>query len=463
MLKRIFLSVVVVFLTATLFAATYPIKNAGDLGRLRLKPGDKVVLQAGEWTDQSLVIKASGTQADPIIFTAERAGDVKLTGTSSLKVEGSWIVVDGLSFANGATSGSAVINFSDKSNNCRLTNTSIVDYNPADARISYPWISLYGTNHRVDHCYTEGKTNHSPVLVVWLSEKPNYHNIDHNYFGHRPDLGVNGGETIRIGTSTWSMYDSFTTVSNNVFYRCNGEAETVSVKSCRNKIQDNLFFETVGTLTLRHGNFNQVCGNIFIGNGIKETGGIRIIGENHQVYNNYLQGLAGTGLRSAVSIMNSVPKPALNSYWQVKNASVVSNSIINCAEAFVLGSGKDSERVVPPENVVILNNLVKMNTIPVKSLEDKADVRFSGNVFATSGTQLTLSPGFVSADIDFDKKGGLLLLNDVKVRKLASLHQLDFIPSDQVGAVLSEEQLLMFGVKEIGPSWMKFKELKVKE
>jgi hypothetical protein len=119
--------------------------------------------------------------------------------------------------------------------------------------------------------------------------------------------------------------------------------------------------------------------------------------------------------------------------------------------------------VVPPENVVILNNLVKMNTIPVKSLEDKADVRFSGNVFATSGTQLTLSPGFVSADIDFDKKGGLLLLNDVKVRKLASLHQLDFIPSDQVGAVLSEEQLLMFGVKEIGPSWMKFKELKVKE
>lgn len=94
--------------------------------------------------------------------------------------------------------------------------------------------------------------------MVWLSDKPNYHRIDHNYFGERSALGVNGGETIRIGTSTWSMFDSFTVVENNIFDKCDGETEIISNKSCKNIIQKNLFFECDGTLTLRHGNNNEV-------------------------------------------------------------------------------------------------------------------------------------------------------------------------------------------------------------
>ena len=39
---------------------------------------------------------------------------------------------------------------------------------------------------------------------------PNYHLISHNYFGFRPALGVNGGETIRVGTSEWSFNTSRT-------------------------------------------------------------------------------------------------------------------------------------------------------------------------------------------------------------------------------------------------------------
>nr|WP_317039131.1 chondroitinase-B domain-containing protein [Winogradskyella sediminis] len=45
----------------------------------------------------------------------------------------------------------------------------------------------------------------------------NNHQIDHNYFGHRPDLGENGGETIRIGTSANSMKSSKTIVESNTF------------------------------------------------------------------------------------------------------------------------------------------------------------------------------------------------------------------------------------------------------
>ena len=60
-------------------------------------------------------------------------------------------------------------------------------------------------------------------------------------------------------------------------------AEIISNKSCKNTYSDNGFYECKGTLTLRHGNDCLVTGNYFIGNNISQTGGVRIIGENHVV------------------------------------------------------------------------------------------------------------------------------------------------------------------------------------
>ncbi|GAB3851561.1 polysaccharide lyase 6 family protein [Hymenobacter terrigena] len=345
-------------LGAPLWAKDYKIKSAAELSALKLVAGDMVILQRGDWKDQRLVLQGTGTQAQPITLTTEAPGQVFLTGQSSLQLDGTWLVADGLAFKDGFSVKDDVVLFSTKAEWCRLTNSSIVNFDNPDKKVDYKWVSLNGVHNRVDHCYIKGKTHQGTTLVVWLADKANYHRIDHNYFADRPDLGVNGGETIRIGTSTWSMHDSYTTVENNIFNHCDGELEIISNKSCHNTIRNNVFFESSGMLTLRHGNFAEVYDNFFIGNGKPKSGGIRIIGENHKVYNNYLNGLTGTGVMSAICLVDGIPNSPLVGYWQVKNAQVVNNTIVNCAEPFALGFGKNPQRYLPPLDCTIANNLV---------------------------------------------------------------------------------------------------------
>ena len=349
---------------------TYTITNAVELNELKLAPGDKVIMKSGEWKSQLINFKGKGTAEKPITLVAETKGSVVLSGNSNLKIDGEWLVVDGLSFKNGFSLKDDVVIFTKTTTHSRLTNTSIENYNPSDKTIDYKWVSLYGDHNRVDHCSITGKTHQGTTLVVWLNDKPNYHQIDHNYFGPRPELGANGGETIRIGTSTYSMNDSYTTVQNNIFDKCDGEVEIISIKSGFNKIVSNLFYECAGTVTFRHGNNSEVSNNYFIANNIVNSGGVRIIGENQKVHGNYLYKVSGRTLRSAISVMNAYEKPALNEYWQVKNADIQNNIIVDAREAFVLGSGKDKDRTIAPDGVNFSNNYI-INPVTLLVTQDE--------------------------------------------------------------------------------------------
>jgi poly(beta-D-mannuronate) lyase len=351
------------------FATEYKIKSGSDLKTLSLVAGDKVVLEQGEWKDQKLHFKGKGTEANPIILSTTIPGQI-ISGNSSIKIDGEWLLVEGLNFTNGYSEKEDVVTFTKSSSHCRFTNSSITNYNPVDKKIDYKWVSLYGSYNRLDHCAITGKTHQGTTVVIWLSETPNYNQIDHNYFGPRPPLDGNGGEIIRIGTSDWSKYDSFSKVDSNIFDRCDGETETVSIKSGHNTITNNVFYECDGTVTFRHGNNSEVSYNYFIGNYKKNTGGIRIIGENHKVHHNYLHGLSGTNLRGAISIMNALIAPELNEYWQVKNAEINNNMIVDCKEAFVLGSGKNDKRILPANGVNISNNYV-INGSKLMNIIDK--------------------------------------------------------------------------------------------
>ncbi|KAA3615271.1 MAG: DUF5123 domain-containing protein [Calditrichaeota bacterium] len=366
-------------------------------------PGDTLTMVEGTWTDQQIKFNASGTSEQPILLRAKYPGKTKLSGLSNLRISGEYLIVDGLSFINGRSPFGAVIEFRGDlgdAQNCRLTNTAIENYNPTNPAIEYKWISLYGKNNRVDHCYLRGKNNSGATIVVWLNNQANYHTIDSNYFGYRPDLGENGGETIRIGTSDWSLFDSYTTVENNYFERCNGEIEIISNKSGHNTFRYNTFYECAGTLTLRHGNYATVTGNFFIGNNKSNTGGVRIIGENHIVYNNYFQDLTGSGLRAALSIMNGVPNSPLNRYFQVKNAHVLYNSFVNCRENIILGAGADSERTLPPLDCSIDNNVILSNTsnFMVDEEDTPINLTWSGNIFFGSSLGIDQPEGILITD-----------------------------------------------------------------
>ncbi|ANH82877.1 alginate lyase [Niabella ginsenosidivorans] len=383
---------IVICLLAFLFtglyvkAKTYPVNNAAEINRLVLLPGDTVLMLGTSWKDAQINFKGTGTEAKPVVLMAGQPGKLILSGNSNLKIDGHWLVVNGLYFTNGYSLNDDVIIFSKTASHCRLTNTAIVNYNPPDKKTDYKWVSLYGSYNSVDHCELTGKEHQGTTLVVWLSDTPNHHIIQNNYFGPRPPLGANGGESIRIGTSEWSMHDSYTLVQQNIFDRCDGEIEVISVKSCHNRIGENLFYECDGTVTLRHGNDNTVDSNYFIGNDQPNTGGIRIIGERHTVAGNYLYKTTGTDLRAAISIMNTFKDPKLNEYWQVKDAVIENNYIIHCKNAFVIGAGKNDKRTVAPESITIKNNYIVMPQLLLDKKEKPLNSLITGNkVLGTPG------------------------------------------------------------------------------
>lgn len=451
-MKHIIVSLILTTLSLTNFAKEYRIRSAEELNTINLASGDKVVMEGEEWRDQKLVFKGQGTEASPILFTVENPGKVVLTGSSSLIIEGAWLIVDGLSFKNGYTLKENVISFSEKSENCRLTNTSIIDYNNPDKAVRNSWIVLYGIKNRVDHCYIEGKTHVGTTIGVYVSDQPNHHRIDHNYFAGRPPLGRNGGEIIRIGTDQWSMHDSYTVVEENIFANCDGEIEIVSNKSTNNIIRNNLFYESKGMLTLRHGNKATVYGNYFIGNHKEGTGGIRIIGEDHKIYNNYFHGLTGTGLNATITFMNAWENPPLHGYWQVKNVEVRGNTIVACNASIVIGSGKNKKTFLPPMNSVIADNIIVLAKAPaVIWIEPEAkkpeNIKFSNNI--VFGTQSNPGEEYPEGVKISDPK---LRPNPYGVLE-RSQNSLTALGAE----VMNNIQTSLFKTENIGPRWMQLK------
>ncbi|MCJ8163240.1 polysaccharide lyase 6 family protein [Pontibacter sp. E15-1] len=374
------------------------------------QPGDTMRMAAGSWTDARLVFEARGTADKPIVLMAEKPGAVRLEGKSSLKIAGEYLVVSGLVFVNGHTPDDAVISFrKDKdnlANNCRVTACVIDGYNQEDRFKSDYWVELYGRNNRVDHTYLNNKLNSGVTLVVRLNSEAsqqNHHRIDHNYFGERPRLGSNGGETMRIGTSTFSLTSSHTIVENNYFYRCNGEVEVVSVKSGDNIIRNNTFYESEGVLALRHGNNNLVEGNYFIGNNRRNTGGIRVINAGHTIRNNYFQGLEGDRFFSALGVMNGVPNSSINRYHQVKDVLIEDNAFINCANV-TFGVGSDNERTAVPQNVKVRHNIFYNpgSETVFKALDDISGVTFADNKVVTASASFK-EKGFERVKLSLSK------------------------------------------------------------
>src|SRR5262249_53093717 len=159
-----------------------------------------------------------------------------------------------------------------------------------------------------------------------------------NHFGPRPPLGFNGGETIRVGTSNVSRNVSRTLVENNLFEKCDGEVECISNKSCENVYRHNTFLGCSATLCLRPGDRCLVEGNFFLGEHVRGSGGVRIIGEGHRVVNNFLTGLEGDEARSAIALTNGVPDSSLDGYFQVKDVVVAFNTMVGNKSNIAIGT-----------------------------------------------------------------------------------------------------------------------------
>lgn len=435
---KTFLFSLLVLLSLNTFSSPIVVENPESLkvAVAKAKPGDVIYLKNKEWNNAAMQLQGKGTAKAPVVIMPQTPGGVTFTGQSFMQIGGEHLVIKGFHFKNGYTPKREVIAFRISNdilaNNCRVSELVIEDYSQPERFKSDTWITFYGKNNRVDHSTFINKLNAGPVIIAELDDErsqQNNHSIDSNYFKGRQRFGSNGGETIRIGVSRYSLTASRTNIVHNYFERCSGEVEIVSIKSGENNVSFNTFYECEGGLVLRHGSDNVVEGNFFIGNNKPFTGGVRVINPRQRVINNVFYELQGNNFRAALAVLNGVPNSLINRYYQVKDAIIEKNTFINSG-SILFGAGKDAERTLGPENVSFKNNLIitKQDEVYTDANNDKGiiftdnglDDSFKGKVpegFKKIKTKFNLIKGY---NLAYDEQYGADLKKLPLIRKEAT-------------------------------------------
>ncbi len=401
--------------------------------------GTIIELADGTWVDVQISINVNATNSQPCIIKVTNSGSVFFEGRTNISLGGSYIIFEGVIFQNASgliSNGGKiepVIEFRNTSNNqctnCIVRDIKIDSYNGTVSQDedSFKWITMYGQYNEVSYSSFIGKNGVGGILNNNRSSGiADYTKIHHNYFADRVPVnndvnGLNDQDAIRIGTSSSSLTDSFTEVHDNFFYNWSGEAEIISNKSGSNKYYNNTFRDYQGTLTLRHGNGSEVYNNYFFAENNAFSGGIRVIGEDHKIYNNYIEGVnhrkpggASSGVTGGINVSNGKPGSALNEYYQVKNTQIVNNTLVNCDLAIRIGTKLNSSLTLAPENLIVANNIMlnssnsalQETTVPTGAFSIyEGNITQNGNWDLTNGVNLnqTVASGLLNSEIDFYK------------------------------------------------------------
>ncbi|WP_142786385.1 chondroitinase-B domain-containing protein [Changchengzhania lutea] len=459
MKKNLFiLSLVIVLVACTeqVQLNTIKVTNIEELNTAieNSKAGDYIVLSNGVWKDVQIQFYGKGTKESPIVLKAETPGKVFIEGASNLQIGGDYLEVRDLYFKNGYTPSKNVIQFKiDKgaiANHSKVTHCVIEEFTQPDRDVSDHWVEFWGRHNELSNCYITGKSNFGPTIMVQLKGNEhikNYHQIVNNHFGSRPRKGGPHGETMQLGDSGTSMAPSHTYVANNFFDRCNGEVEIISSKSNFNEFRNNVFFESEGSLVLRHGNYAVIDGNVFIGNDNSEfIGGIRVINTGHWITNNYFYKLKGNTFRAPLAVMNGIPKSPQNRYLQVTDAVVAYNTYIDCKTPFhfSVGSNVSQSDVLPaseirsarPIRTIVANNLIfshEGDEYPIENYDEVDGVLFKNNILNVENKSKVKPEGIITKGFEVRKVSDLLFIPAENNKEVYSGFDFETITTDIFG------------------------------
>jgi poly(beta-D-mannuronate) lyase len=411
-------------LTATfLNAQTVSTVAALETALSNATAGTTITIANGTYTDADLSIEANGTASEPIIIQAETAGQVIFEDDCRIKLGGSYITLTGVKFTGtyalsttGASSYVIAFKSSTECSNCTLTQVQIDGYNPSSTTTDFRWVRMYGQDNEISYCTFNNKTSIGSMIFNQRSDgNEDRTKIHHNYFSNRVQVGTadayNDLDVMRIGDSGQSLTYSYTEVYDNYFYKVNGgEPEIISNKSSGNKYYNNTFEQYLGALSLRHGNGCEVYNNFFLNLGQDESyfnGGIRVEGEDHLIYNNYIQGTNASKQNSTskagslgginVSAGQSEDNFVLSGYGIVKNAMIVNNTLVDCDFGFRIGPDSGgSNQDQAPEDITIANNLLVDCGSNITNSRAATEPTYEGNMYSGGTVDSAITSGFTS-------------------------------------------------------------------
>lgn len=358
------------------------------------KPGDVILIEDGTYEGHGPIIieDKHGTDSAPIVVAAGNIGKARITGSLQFIIkDSSYIVIEGLSFET------SVDDNKKKDFARRRTNSAIVLLDAYRSRITRnrfalqetygsetrrEWLSVDGSRggyNRIDHNLFEGKVQVGNFIAVnadlgrsvGTNTSPRHTRIDHNHFRDMAPLGINGLEAIVLGMASYrdmSNVNAHSVVEYNLFERTDGErAEIISIKDSSNIVRYNTIVESAGAIVTRYGHRASIYGNYIIGNNKARTGGVRIYGIDHKVYNNYFEGLAAFTInlgKGNIEDPHNMPRlredHEIPEDVQIDGLGVAFNTLVNNALNFTVSDREHSN--LEPENVLIANNLIIANS-----------------------------------------------------------------------------------------------------
>lgn len=357
------LCVCAVFLTPATRAATYVVSSISELNT-RISgtvAGDLIIVTNGVYSSSSSInITRTGTAANPITIMAQTIGGVEITGSRgfTLSSPAAYITIQGFKFTHTNS-----ISISSGTSHCRLTRNIIELASPGTNDISY--INISGDDVQIDHNELGNKSNLGEMLDIAGSGSQVARRlwVHHNYFHNFSSPGGNGAETIRWGLSGLSLSTGSGLCEYNLFVHCEGENEMISNKSSGNTYRYNTVRDCVGgQISQRHGND---C--YYYGNYMTNTDGIRVYGDRHRIFSNYLENNT-TGVDMGNGDGDVYNGAALTAHDRPDDNIVVYNTFINNSTHYEM-TGRTGG--LGSSNTVVANNIF-MNGGSMASISSSA-------------------------------------------------------------------------------------------
>ncbi len=363
--------------------AVHVVRNAREVRALsgRLKPGDRLLLAGTDWKGARFTFSGRGLRNAPILVAAQRPGEVVFSGDAGIVFEGQHLVIMDLVF-RGVTihrKGTVVVRLgngaSRPANFCILNRIRIDDCNspdPADWPNVRAWyLMVRGRDNTVANSVFADMKHYGQMLSA--SELPDGQlqrlHILNNRFVGRPHLDEqNGYEVIQIGWSGEKARSAASLIEGNIFERCDGEAELITLKASDIVVRRNQFIASQGAVCVRAGNRVLIRGNCFDGRNRARTGGVRLQGWGHVVMDNVFRRLRkpGTYYRWAVSLMaasceNYGDGGDVAGYGRAKDILIAYNRFDACDTRIAVGIYPSPNYPLLPRNIRVIGNVFRDN------------------------------------------------------------------------------------------------------